>query len=115
MTYQEQQEYNRLPYDARQDYDFYSKKYPHWTHTQLINRIALGHEIDKMTNNGKNVDINDPGTVAAILRGAKAFLQRVGIYIQAIFDYIDNILDELGDLIVKGITFVGDILDDIFS
>lgn len=115
MTYEEQQQYNKLPYNDQKEYDHYKSKYPHWSHNQIMTRVSTGHVIDKRIGQGKDVNPEDPRVLKEILEGAKAFLVGVGIFIASVFYIIDETLETLGDLIYRGITYIGEKLGDFWD
>lgn len=116
MTYEEQQQYNSLSDKAREEYDWQKQRNPSWTHKQIMTRFAVDEQIKKLFNDGIiNVDPTDPTLLSEILEGAKNFLKDAGIFIAEVFTAIDNALDVLGDLIVSGISYVGDKLQEFWD
>lgn len=115
MTYEEEQQYNSLSYDARQEYDHIRRMHPNWSHKQIMTKLALDLQTIKIVDEGKqNVD-DDPEILREILQGAKAFLIGVGCFVWDVFEAIDDALDALGDLIARGITYVGDKLSEFWN
>lgn len=115
MTYEEQQQYNKLSYNERMDYDYIKSKHPSWEHSQIMAKLSTDIQIGIMIDKGKNVDPNDPKILKEILEGAKRFLIGAGIFIAAVFEVIDDALDALGDLIYRGISYIGDKLSEFWD
>lgn len=116
MNWEEEQQYNRLSYDARCEYNRLASKYPSWTHKQIMKKLAFEIEIEDVVNKkGENVNLEDPEIMSWILKGVKSFLQGVGVYIQELFEVIDNILDALTEMIYRGITYIGNRLKDFWD
>lgn len=109
MTYREQQEYNRLPADAKMEYDYTRKKHPAWSHQQVMAKVGMATQIDTMVEGGGGEDINptEPSTLVAILEGGKRFLKRYGIDIGKIIDAIDFAISGLKRAISTGLEFIG--------
>ena len=40
----ERSEYNRLPKEIKEEYDWLKSRYPNWSHYQLMAKIAITHE-----------------------------------------------------------------------
>lgn len=108
MTYEEQQEYNKLSNDAKDEYNFIKSKHPTWSHNQIIQRMAVTIKIGDMLNKGKDVDPNDPEILTEILKGAKSILVNLDIIINGFFEAIDDALNILGTLIESGAKYIGD-------
>lgn len=115
MTYEEQQQYNKLSYSGQKVYDETKVKHPNWSHDQIMAKVSIDHTIDIRIDQGKDVDPDDPEVFKEILEGAKAFLIGMGIFIAAVFEIIDDTLEALGDLIYRGITYIGDKLSDFWD
>lgn len=109
MTFEEQQQYDSLPYEDKLEYDHTRRKHPSWSHEQIINKVAIVHKIEVVTSNGSgNVNPNDPNILKEIFEGAKEFLEDVGIVIGAVFELIDEALTTIGGWISNGIDYIGD-------
>ena len=116
MTYEERQEYERLPYSDQTEYDHIKNKHPNWSHQQIMGKVAFSHKIDDITENGdRNINPNDPNILIEILEGAKEFLKGVGIFIEAVFDMIDDALTTLGGWISDGLEYVGNKLEEFWD
>lgn len=106
MTYEEQQQYNKLSYKQQQRYNEYRKDKPHWGHGQIMAKIAFIEKLDKtIDNGGKDVDSNSPVIWKEIFESVKNFLKRIDIS-GSIIKMIDQALETLGDLIYRGITSI---------
>lgn len=114
MTYEEQQQYNKLSYAQQKEYDGYKSIHPTWTHKQIMFKIAMDKKIGDLPPN-VDPDPDDPEILAEILKGAKLFLIGVGIIIYEVFDAIDDMLDTLGDLISRGVRYIGDRLEEFWE
>jgi len=47
MTAEEREQYNRLPYADREEYDHIARKRPNWSHSQIMTKVGLSHTMDK--------------------------------------------------------------------
>lgn len=117
MTYEEQQEYNKLPEEIKAAYNYEKSRHPGWGHSQILAKATIGHNFDIQIENG-NLDVtkkNPDGTIdvppdlmAVILKGAKEVLLNLGIIIDSFFEAIDAALNVLGNIIEAGINYIGD-------
>ena len=109
MTASERQEYNRLPQEAQDDYNYQKRKHPSWNHEQLMSKISIENEIETLIGKGgKDVNVSDPATLKDILVGAKAFLERYGINIGRIMDAINGAIKSLQYVIKTGLEYIGE-------
>ena len=115
MTYEEEQQYNKLSYSGRMEYDHIKSMHPNWSHSQIMTKLSTDITIGKMIENGRDVDVDNPAILKEILEGAKSFLIGAGIFIAAVFEVIDDALDALGDLICRGISYIGDKLSEFWD
>lgn len=115
MTYEEQQQYNKLSYSGRMEYDHIKSMHPNWFHSQIMTKLSTDITIGRMIENGRDVDVDNPAILKEILEGAKRFLIGAGIFIAAVFEVIDDALDALGDLIYHGISYIGDKLSEFWD
>lgn len=111
MTTEERQEYNKLPKNARDNYDYIKRNYPNWSHSQIMTKLAFDGEVGKIIGKGGS-DINpkDPSILKMILEGAKEILKKWKILNFKIKEIIDDTISYLSDQIKKGITYLSDIL-----
>ena len=109
MTPAEQKEYDRLPENARMDYDYNRKKHPGWNHQQIMTKVGFEQQTDVMVGGegGKDINPTDPNTLVVILEGGKRFLQRYGIDIGKIMDAINHAISGLKRAISTGLDFIG--------
>ena len=42
----ERSEYNRLPTELKEEYDWIKSRHPNWSHNQLMQRIAIAHKVE---------------------------------------------------------------------
>lgn len=115
MTYEEQLQYDRLSFEDQLEYDHLKAKHPNWSHNQILMKLSIDPTIGKMIEEGRDVNPEDPRILKEILEGAKSFLIGVGIFIESIFEFIDDALCALGELIYDGISYVGDKLEDFWN
>lgn len=116
MTTEEQIQYNALSSSEREDYDYLRRKHPNWSHKQIMNKLAIEIQVIKVLDKGNtDVDFEDPEILIQILKGAKEFLTRVGCFISDFFEAVDDAIDTLTDLILGGISWVGDALSDFWD
>lgn len=117
MTYEEQQQYNNLSYENRQEYDWIKSRHPSWTHKQIMTKVAFNaKEVEVIERNGgKDVDTEDPEIMSDILQGVKSFLIGIGLFIDEVFSAIDDALNALGNLIDAGISYVGNKLQEFWD
>ena len=115
MTGEEQRQYNSLSYEARQEYDDIKRKRPHWSHNQIMAKLATIINIDKMIEEGKGNPAEDPKLLKEVLEGAKAFLIGVGCFIWDVFEAIDDAINTLTSMIASGIRYIGDKLEEFWD
>lgn len=116
MTYEEQSQYNALPYKGKLLYDRTKSENPHWSHKQIMFKVSLDKTITKTVEEGNiDVDPNDPTFWDEILRGAKDFLRSIGCIIKEVFDAIDRALDKIASWIGRGVSAVVDFVDDVLD
>ena len=115
MTYEEQQIYDKLSSDKKDDYNHLRSKHPGWSHNQIMGKLAVSSKIDEILENGGDVNPDDPEFMTEILKGAKEFLINLGIIIDSFFEAIDAALNVLGNIIEAGINFIGDKLKDFWD
>jgi len=111
MAYEEQQQYNKLSYAQQRAYDNIKSEHPEWGHKQIMFKVAMIKKTDDMLNGNRDPDPEDPEILAEILKGAKSFLIGLGIFIYEVFEVIDDMLDALGDLICRGVRYIGNQLE----
>jgi hypothetical protein len=97
MTAEEREQYNRLPYADREEYDHIARKRPNWSHSQIMTKVGLSHTMDKKIGKGEDIDPDDPTVIKEILKGAKDFLIGVGLFIADVFEAIDEALTYVGN------------------
>lgn len=119
MTDSERADYNKLNADQREDYDYFRRKHPEWSHEELMSRISVGSSIDNMLKGGgtkKPEGIKgDPTFIERVLKGARNILRDMGIDNPMIFEVLDNAIRNLAALIRRGISYIGDLLESIWS
>lgn len=115
MTYEEQQQYDKLPYVDRKEYDHIKEQHPYWDHERIMKKVAFNHKLEEVMDNRGDIDPEDPRVLKEILEGAKLFLIGVGIFIVGVFAAIDEALNTLGDLIYRGVTYIGDKLSEFWD
>lgn len=115
MTYEERQQYNRLPYGDQKEYDLIKEKHPYWDHERIMKKVAFDHKLEDIMENRGDLNPEDPTLLKEILEGAKQFLIGVGIFIEGVFTAIDNALNALTDLIYRGVTYLGDKLSEFWE
>jgi len=117
MTTEEREKYNRLPKADQEEYDHLLRKHPNWDHKQIMAKVAFNRKADDMIEKKGGEDINpdDPSVLEEILKGAKEFLIGVGIFIEDVFEVIDDALTALGDLIADGVSYIGNKLKDFWD
>jgi len=111
MTNEERQEYNNLPKNERDNYDYVKRNHPNWTHSQIMTRLAFDKKAGDLIDNGSSdIDPEDTSILKMILEGAKEILKKWKILNSKIMETIDDTISYLSDLIKKGITYLSDIL-----
>lgn len=108
MTYEEQQIYDKLSSDQKDDYNHFKSQHPGWSHNQIMQKLAIVSKITDILNDGGDVNPDDPEFMTEILKGAKEFLINLGIIIDSFFEAIDAALNVLGNIIEAGINYIGD-------
>lgn len=124
MTYEEQQQYNKLTDKQKAVYNFTKSQNPHWSHKQIMAKVGVDENLGKAIQDGK-IDVTrtgqngetiiDPSVFAEILRGSKKFLEGLGIVIESLFAAIDEALNALDDLIDAGIEYIGNKLQQFWN
>lgn len=113
MTYQEQQEYNKLSNNGKRNYDRIKAESPDWTHSQIITKVKIIEKLDKVIDDGGDVD--EPGILQTILMEAREWLVEFCNVGSSILSAIDNAISELGNAIARGIQWIGDKLGDFLN
>ena len=114
MTYEEQQQYNKLSYRGKQIYDRIKRENPEYNHKAIYLKTVLEVKIEEgLTGGGADIDPKDFWD--AVLKGARRFLESVGNIARDVFVTIDRALSKVADWIGRGIEVVVDFLDDLFS
>lgn len=114
MTYEEQQQYNKLSYRGKQIYDRIKRENPQYNHKAIYLKTVLELKIEEGLGTG-NRDIDPTDFWEEVLRGARRFLESVGNIARDVFDTIDRALSKVANWIGRGIEVVVDFLDDLFS
>ena len=98
-------------------YDEMKSKHPDWSDEQIWTAISLDMEADKVIDEkGSDVNPDDPNIIKEILIGAKKWLSEV---LPQIFERVRNFFDKLittiGTWVKKGLAYVVDLIDTLFS
>ena len=115
---EERQHYNSLSKEEREEYDRIKEMKPHWSHNQIMTKLAVNIRMDKSIEQGnEDVDANDPIWWKQILTGSREFLRYFGggTFYSTAIKVIDDALSTLGNMISKGIRKIGDFIDDLFN
>lgn len=115
---EERQHYNSLSKEEREEYDRIKEMKPHWSHNQIMTKLAVNIRMDKSIEQGnEDVDANDPIWWKQILTGSREFLRSFGdgTFYNTAIKVIDDALSTLGNMISKGIRKIGDFIDDLFN
>jgi hypothetical protein len=59
MTAEEREQYNRLPKADQEEYDHIARKYPNWSHNQIMCKVGFSHKIDNEIKKGENPNPDD--------------------------------------------------------
>lgn len=111
MTNEERQQYNKLPKNERDNYDYVKRNHPNWTHSQIMTKLAFDKKAGDFIETGPaDIDPADTSILKMILKGAKEILKKWNILNSKITEAIDDTISYLSDLIKKGITYLSDIL-----
>lgn len=114
MTYEEQQQYNKLSYRGKQIYDRIKRENPNYNHKAIYLKTVLEVKIEDGLNDG-GTDINPTDFWEEVLKGARRFLESVGNIARDVFDTIDRALSKVAEWIGRGFEVVIDFLDELFS
>ncbi len=116
MNAEEKRDYNRLPKEAREYYDYQKSKHPSWTHVQLMNRVGVEMQIGDFFDKGKNINTRDPGFWKDLIQRVDGWfrLNFSDLYLK-VKDTFRRVTDELTGMIVKGVQIVGDFLERLFN
>ena len=116
MTIAENEEYNKLSLDEKDEYDFNLKRHPNWSHQQVMAKVAIARTTNTMVDETPgDIKPDDPKIMAQILKGAKDFLESIECVAGDIIKLIDNALGLLASIIDAGINYVGDKLKQFWN
>ena len=115
MTSEERDHYYRLPKAQQEAYDFYKRQHPNWSHNQLIARAGMDAKLEEVIDQGgQDTDLNNPEIIEQVLIGAKRFLTNAGIYIKEVLDLLNATINNIQNLIMSGVKYIGDKLKDFW-
>lgn len=116
MTYEEQQDYNKLPKNQRLEYDHIKEQHPEWDHKKIIVKMALSKQMDDAIETGhEDISPNNPELIKEILRNAKRFLQECGINIESLFRIIDNAIATISYYVKYGLSYANNKIKEIWN
>ena len=103
--------------DIEERIQLLKSKHPDWSEEQIKSAIAIelsaGNVVDKA---GKDVSPNDPDIVRAVVLGAKEWLHEVLPEVFAkVAVFFDNLINTMGTWIEKGLTYVVEAIDFLWS
>lgn len=113
MTYQEQEEYNKLSNNGKRAYDRIKTEHPNWAHSQIITKVKINEEIDIAIDN--RGDITKTDVLQEVLKKAREWLVEFCEVGSSIISAIDDTISELGKAIAKGVRWIGDKLSGILN
>lgn len=102
MTYQEQEEFNKLSELQKEDYLRYQQRFPNWDHTKLMTRVGFNTKIDDVVETQQDVDLNDKSIMQEIVEGVGRWLERTLPRIwQGVKDFFSGLLEGIWNGIVS--------------
>lgn len=102
MTYQEQEEFNKLTELQKEDYLYQQKRHPNWDHEKLMQRVGFSTKVDDVLESKEDVDLNDKDIMQEIVEGVGAWLERTLPRIwQGVKDFFKGLLQGIWDGIVS--------------
>lgn len=112
MTYQEQQEFNKLTSDQKEEYQFQQRKHPNWDHKKLMIKVGFNNKVDDMIENQGDVDVNDKDVMSSLVQSVGDWLERT---LPRIWDGVKSLFSSILENILYGVidAFWG-VLDAIF-
>lgn len=124
MTYEEQQQYDKLSADLKEDYNYLKKKHPNWSHEQIMGKLSIDKKLEVWMNTG-DLDVTKKGPdgeievppeiMKEILDGAKSVLTGLGIIIVGFFEAVDKALCVLDSIITSGVKYIGNKLKEFWN
>lgn len=124
MTYEEQQQYNKLSSVLKEEYNHVKRKHPEWPHEKILGNAQMNIQLEDVVDNG-GIDvtkIGSDGTIVIppeimkeILKGTKIVLTNLGIVLYSFFEAIDAAIDVLDNIIEAGINYIGDKLKEFWD
>lgn len=113
MTAEEQNEYNSLSSEQREEYDYQSKKHPNWDHKKLMIKVGFNGKVDNMIETQGDVDVDDKDVMESLVRGVGDWLERT---LPRIWEGVKGLFANILEGIISGVIgFFGGILDAIFG
>lgn len=97
-------------------YKYYKEKHPDWSEEQIKAAISIDLSAGNVINKaGKDVT-NSPDLIKDVLKGAKEWLQEVLPDVFAkVASFFDEMINTIGLWVEKGLTYVIDALDYLWS
>ena len=111
----ERQEYLSLSSEERRRYDMEQDIDPSLSHSDLLQLVYINKKIGDLKRGGRDVSSEDPSLISEILKGMREWLKKFPDIFYEVVDSIDAALDYLGDLIWKGIKWIGETIWDLLD
>ena len=91
-------------------YNHYKRLHPEWSHEQIMAAVSIEMSAaNKVTEAGEKADPNDQELVRSVLLGAKEWLHEVLPEVFAnVANFFDDIINNIGKWIEKGLSYVFD-------
>ena len=115
MNEEQRRQYNRLTSDQKEDYDRLQRRHPNWSHEEIMARLAIQVKLEQIPIKPTGPIDEDPEILKEILQGAKSFLITVGCFLWDVFEVIDDAINTLSSLISRGITYIGNKLEEFWD
>lgn len=115
MTDEQRRQYNKLSCDQKEDYDRFQRRHPSWSHENIMARLAIQSTLEQIPVIPQKPIEEDPEILKEILQGAKDFLISVGCFLWDVFEVIDDAISTLSSLIARGITYIGNKLEEFWD
>lgn len=98
-------------------YDLTKANHPEWSDEQVWTAISLDMETDRVIEiKGSDVTPDDPTIIKEIINGAKKWLSDVLPQVfERVKSFFDNLINTIGAWVKKGLEYVVDLIDQMFS
>lgn len=98
-------------------YRYFKDLHPDWSHEQIMAAVSIsmsaGNEISKA---GPDISPNEPELVRSILQNARDWLKDVlPDVFKKVSEFFDILINNVGSLIGKGLTYIIDSLDYLYQ